>query len=123
MSAGHMERLAWSSAVPSSASAPVDCHSSAASVAPVLLATGSTAACRITALGAFTCAAAAATYGTPTYGKMSSTCIGQDLSWRKPAAKWEAVLEEMMFNSGYGKKQMVVTPKEDLEGAKTTAAR
>jgi hypothetical protein len=33
------------------------------------------------------------------------------------------VLEEMMFNSGYGKKQMVVTPKEDLEGAKTTAAR
>ncbi len=70
-----------------------------------------------------TCAAAAATYGTPTYGKMSSTCIGQDLSWRKPAAKWEAVLEEMMYNSGYGKKQMVVTPKEDLEGAKTTAAR
>ena len=53
---------------------------------------------------------------------MSSTCIGQDLSWRKPAAKWEAVLEEMMYNSGYGKKQMVVTPKEDLEGAKTTAA-
>lgn len=70
-----------------------------------------------------TCAAAAATYGTPTYNKMSSTCIGQDLSWRKPAAKWEAVLEEMMYNSGYGKKQMVVTPKEDLEGAKTTAAR
>ena len=70
-----------------------------------------------------TCAAAAAVYGTPTYSKMSSTCIGQDLSWRKPAAKWEAVLEEMMYNSGYGKKQMVVTPKEDLEGAKTTAAR
>ena len=32
-----------------------------------------------------TCAAAAAVYGTPTYSKMSSTCIGQDLSWRKPA--------------------------------------
>ena len=70
-----------------------------------------------------TCAAAAAAYGTPAHTKMSSTCIGQDLSWRKPAAKWEAVLEEMMFNSGYGKKQMVVTPKEDLEGAKTTTAR
>jgi granule-bound starch synthase len=70
-----------------------------------------------------TCAAAAAAYGSPAHTKMSSTCIGQDLSWRKPAAKWEAVLEEMMFNSGYGKKQMVVTPKEDLEGAKTTAAR
>ena len=68
-----------------------------------------------------TCAAAAAVYGTPTYTKMSSTCIGQDLSWRKPAAKWEAVLEEMMYNSGYGKKNTVVTPKETLEGARTTA--
>ena len=68
-----------------------------------------------------TCAAAAAVYGTPTYSKMSSTCIGQDLSWRKPAAKWEAVLEEMMYNSGYGKKNTVVTPKETLEGARTTA--
>ena len=29
-----------------------------------------------------TCAAAAAVYGTPTYSKMSATCIGQDLSWR-----------------------------------------
>ena len=68
-----------------------------------------------------TCAAAAAVYGTPTYSKMSATCIGQDLSWRKPAAKWEAVLEEMMYNSGYGKKNAVVTPKENLEGARTTA--
>ena len=25
--------------------------------------------------------------------KMSSNCICQDLSWRKPAAKWESVLE------------------------------
>ena len=62
-----------------------------------------------------TCVAAAATYGTPTYSKMSSTCIAQDLSWRKPAAKWEAVLEEMMYSSGYGKKQQVITPKEELE--------
>ena len=68
-----------------------------------------------------TCAAAAAVYGTPTYSKMSSTCIGQDLSWRKPAAKWEAVLEEMMYNSGYGKKNQTVTPKEELEGVRVTA--
>jgi len=61
-----------------------------------------------------TCASAAAIHGTPTYTKMSATCIGQDLSWRKPAAKWEAILEEMMYNSGYGKKQQVVTPKEEL---------
>ena len=67
-----------------------------------------------------TCAAAAAVYGTPTYSKMSSTCIGQDLSWRKPAAKWEAVLEEMMYNSGYGKKNKTVTPKEELEGVRVT---
>ena len=57
-----------------------------------------------------TCIAAAATYGTPSYTKMSATCIGQDLSWRKPAAKWEAILEEMMYNSGYGKKQQVASP-------------
>ena len=68
-----------------------------------------------------TCAAAASVYGTPTYSKMSSTCIGQDLSWRKPAAKWEAVLEEMMYNSGYGKKNQTVTPKEELEGVRVTA--
>ena len=55
----------------------------------------------------------ASIYGTPTYSKMSSTCIGQDLSWRKPAAS-EAILEEMMYNSGYGKKQQVITPTEEL---------
>lgn len=70
-----------------------------------------------------TCKAAADTYGTQTYAKMSQTCIGQDLSWRKPAAKWEAVLEEMYFNTGYGKKQQVVTPKENLEGANRTAVQ
>jgi len=69
-----------------------------------------------------TCAAAAAVYGTPTYTKMSSTCIGQDLSWRKPAAKWEAILEEMMFNSGHGKKQQVITPKEELVNRPQVAA-
>jgi granule-bound starch synthase len=69
-----------------------------------------------------TCAAAAQTYGTPTYTKMSATCIGQDLSWRKPAAKWEAILEEMMFNSGYGKKQQVITPKEELSRAPKVAS-
>lgn len=69
-----------------------------------------------------TCAAAAAVYGTPTYTKMSATCIGQDLSWKKPAAKWEAILEEMMFNSGFGKKQQVITPKEELVNSPQVAS-
>jgi len=44
-----------------------------------------------------TCASAATTYGTPKYTQMVKTCINQDLSWREPAKKWEAVLEELFF--------------------------
>eukprot|EP00227_Mantoniella_beaufortii_P001658 CAMPEP_0197614434 /NCGR_PEP_ID=MMETSP1326-20131121/59514_1 /TAXON_ID=1155430 /ORGANISM="Genus nov. species nov., Strain RCC2288" /LENGTH=588 /DNA_ID=CAMNT_0043183307 /DNA_START=50 /DNA_END=1816 /DNA_ORIENTATION=+ len=63
-----------------------------------------------------TCAAAAAIAGTPKYKQMSATCIAQDLSWKKPAEKWEAVLEEVMFaTSKAEKKSQIVTPKEKLE--------
>jgi granule-bound starch synthase len=39
---------------------------------------------------------AAATVGTPVYTEMSKNCIKQDLSWAKPAQKWEGILEEVM---------------------------
>jgi len=42
---------------------------------------------------------AAEVYGTPTYDEMSLACISQDLSWAKPAKKWEGILEEMKFGS------------------------
>ena len=28
---------------------------------------------------------------------MRDKCIGQELSWERPAVKWEAVLEELFF--------------------------
>jgi granule-bound starch synthase len=31
------------------------------------------------------------------------------------------VLEEMMYSSGYGKKQQVITPKEELESPMSVA--
>jgi len=58
-----------------------------------------------------TCASAAEAYGTPTYTKMSAKCISQDLTWKEPAKKWEAVLEELFFEEEKGaKKAEVDTP-------------
>jgi len=60
-----------------------------------------------------TCSEAAAIYGTPQYTTMSAKCISQDLSWKEPAKKWEAVLEEMFFGSDSSqKKGSVKAPKE-----------
>jgi len=42
------------------------------------------------------CGAAVEAFGTPSFEAMVEKCIGQDLSWAKPAKKWEATLEEMM---------------------------
>jgi len=36
---------------------------------------------------------AAEAYSTGQWRSMVTACIGQDLSWSKPAKKWEAVLE------------------------------
>ena len=30
---------------------------------------------------------------------MRDKCIGQELSWERPAVKWEAVLEELFYGS------------------------
>lgn len=46
---------------------------------------------------AATMARAAQVYGTPKYREMVSKCINQDLSWKEPAKKWEAALEELSF--------------------------
>jgi len=61
-----------------------------------------------------TCTRAAKAYGTEEYVEMSKACIAQDLSWKTPAVKWEAVLEEMTAPSSVtgAKKSSVITPKE-----------
>ena len=38
-------------------------------------------------------------YGTPKFAEMRDKCIGQELSWERPAVKWEAVLEELFFGA------------------------
>ena len=38
---------------------------------------------------------AAAAFPTPAFQTMRERCIVQELSWEKPARKWEAVLEEL----------------------------
>lgn len=38
---------------------------------------------------------ASAAYGTPAFEEMRAKCIGQELSWQVPAAKWEAVLQDV----------------------------
>jgi granule-bound starch synthase len=55
---------------------------------------------------------AAALYGTPAFTAMQATAIGQDLSWSRPALKWEAVLSELVDGAGVdaGKKESVITP-------------
>merc|ERR1719181_2073278 len=41
-----------------------------------------------------TCERAAAAFQTEAFDQMVESCIAQDLSWAKPAKKWEAALEE-----------------------------
>ena len=69
-----------------------------------------------------TCVAASADYTTPTYEKMSATCISQDLSWAEPAKKWEGVLEELYFGTPEGaKKAEVVVPTAKADQIAATA--
>jgi len=42
---------------------------------------------------------AAEVYGTPRFAEMRDKCIGQELSWERPAVKWEAVLGELFFGA------------------------
>jgi granule-bound starch synthase len=58
-----------------------------------------------------TCVAAAEVYPTPKFAQMVKTCINQDLTWKEPAKKWEAVLEELFFLEDQStKKGEVITP-------------
>lgn len=53
-------------------------------------------------------------YSTPQMAEMREACIDQDLSWAKPARKWEAVLEELSSGADVGsasqRKAAVTTP-------------
>ena len=61
-----------------------------------------------------TCVAAAADFGTPAYTKMVKTCIAQDLTWKEPAKKWEALLEELAFGTEESAKKAEVIEPEKL---------
>ncbi|KAK3284170.1 hypothetical protein CYMTET_8165 [Cymbomonas tetramitiformis] len=67
-----------------------------------------------------TCKRACEIFPTDKYVTMVKNCIGQDLSWKEPAKKWEGVLEEMMHPSeaATSKKGQVVTPKESVISSK-----
>lgn len=55
-------------------------------------------------------------YATNDYPQMVKACIAQDLTWSKPAQKWEGILEELAFScpGGAGKKGAVKTPMQEL---------
>jgi len=64
---------------------------------------------------AATVARAAQAFSTPHFKEMVINCISQDLSWSKPATKWEAVLEEVKTGCAKApaKKASVVTPVQE----------
>jgi granule-bound starch synthase len=70
---------------------------------------------------AATVARAAEVYGTPAYAALRDACIAQDLSWAKPAKKWEGVLSEMFYGAAgptpqaTAQKQAVATPVAKLD--------
>ncbi|GFR42632.1 hypothetical protein Agub_g3568 [Astrephomene gubernaculifera] len=49
-----------------------------------------------------TCRRAAEVFATPKYADMVYNCISQDLSWARPAQKWEGVLEELWHGVSNG---------------------
>lgn len=61
---------------------------------------------------AFCLLAALQVYNTPKFREMVKNCIYQDLSWSKPARKWEAILEEIVRGcpGAPAKKASVPTP-------------
>ena len=69
------------------------------------------------------CVSAAADFGTPAYEKMVKTCIKQDLTWKEPAKKWEALLEELAFGTEESaKKAEVIEPEKLASGIAATTA-
>ncbi|PNH11442.1 Granule-bound starch synthase 1, chloroplastic/amyloplastic [Tetrabaena socialis] len=73
---------------------------------------------------AATCTRAAEVFATERYKDMVANCISQDLSWAKPAQKWEGLLEELVHGkgtvsgaAGTVKKEAVKVPvKEKIPG-------
>ena len=61
---------------------------------------------------------AAKAYTTDAYEEMSKACIAQDLSWEKPARKWEAILEEIKTGSA-----SATAAKNDVQTPVNTPAR
>jgi hypothetical protein len=45
---------------------------------------------------------------------MVKTCIKQDLTWKEPAKKWEALLEELAFGTEESAKKAEVVEPEKL---------
>ncbi|CAD7703004.1 unnamed protein product [Ostreobium quekettii] len=67
-----------------------------------------------------TVARAVKIFPTPAFSKMVQNCIDQDLSWKKPAKKWEAVIEEVRQGTKpetSSKKESVQTPAVELAAA------
>jgi len=59
---------------------------------------------------------AAQLYGSSKYRDMSLKCISLDLSWKEPAKKWEAVLEELTFKDSKAvKKSEVRVPSATVD--------
>lgn len=60
---------------------------------------------------------AASVFATPVFKDLVHNCIDQDLSWKKPAKKWEAVIEEVLDGSNSaasGKKTSIKTPVAEI---------
>lgn len=72
---------------------------------------------------------AANAFATPAFQEMRHKAIAQDLSWLKPARKWEAVLEGLLTGSseardrGAAVRTPVQTPEHVARTEKTAALR
>ncbi|GLC41125.1 hypothetical protein PLESTB_001794100 [Pleodorina starrii] len=72
---------------------------------------------------------AAEVFATPRYAEMVYNCISQDLSWSRPAQKWEGLLEELVFGAGPGtvqtakKLEVKVPVQEKIPGDFPAVAR
>ncbi|KAF5836718.1 starch synthase catalytic domain-containing protein [Dunaliella salina] len=66
---------------------------------------------------------AAKVFSTPQYKEMVVNCISQDLSWSKPAIKWESILHELWKGVPSTKTASIVTPvQEPIPGPPGKAA-
>ncbi|KAG2497328.1 hypothetical protein HYH03_004492 [Edaphochlamys debaryana] len=64
---------------------------------------------------AATCRRAAEVFATPKYGEMVTNCISQDLSWSRPAQKWEGLLEELVAGKGSPAAAVATAKKQEIK--------